>query len=98
MCQDILVELKSFCLVCSGSSADTLVVELVPVACHQAKLAIQLKRVTVRGHGASCLMTHPCACKVTQITSPLPEVLTVIPPVAGPSQTIARPLFEESAV
>jgi len=75
-----------------------LVVESVPVACRWAKPAIQPKMVAARGCGASHLMTCPRAHKVMQITSPSLEVLTVIPPVAGPSQTIARPLFEESAV
>jgi len=33
-----------------------------------------------------------------QITSPSPEVLTIVPPVAGPSQAVTQPLFEESVV
>jgi len=58
------------------SRADMLVVELVPVACCQAKPVTQPKRVAMRGHGVSCLMSHPHACKVTPVTSPSLEVLT----------------------
>ena len=73
------------------SRADTLVVESVPVAHHWANPVAQPKRVTTRGHGASLLMTCPHVCKVTQITSPSPEVPMVVPPVAGPSQVVAGP-------
>ena len=73
-----------------------LLVALVPVAHSWAKTETQPKRAATWGHGASHLTTCPRACNVTQITSPSPEVLTTVPPVAGPSQVVAQSLFEES--
>jgi len=68
-----------------------MLVVLVPVAC-QAKTVTQPKRATTASH----LTTHPHAHKVMWITSPFPEVPTIIPPIAGPSQVVSQPIFEGS--
>ena len=88
-----------------GPSADTLIVESVPTTQHPVckavgltKLVTLLKRIAARGRGVSHQMTCPHVHKVAQVMSPLLEVPTAAPPVAGPSRMTQLPLFKEQAL
>src|SRR5882724_5119928 len=57
----------------------------------------QSRKVTPKGKAVSHPMMRPCARKVTQIMTPMPEVTDVaapLPPIAGPSWVSCAPLFE----
>ena len=80
-----------------------MIVDPVPVALHQAHQMVapvdpptQPKRVA-KGRAASHPMMHLQARKVTQIASPMPEVVGVLdltPPVVGLSWKDCPALFE----
>ena len=84
---------------------DMKVVDLVPAGHRRihltmapAKPPTQSKRVASKGKAVTRPTTQPHVHKVTQIASPMPEVIEVgvpPPPIAGPSQASHTPLFKD---
>jgi len=85
--------------------ADTMVVDHGSVALHQVHQTVvpvkpltQSKQVTTKGKAVSCPATQLWACKVTQVTSPTPEVAGVMAPtspVSGLTQQDLPTLFKD---
>jgi len=56
------------------------------------------KKVAAKGKEVTCPVTQLQACKVTHVTSPLPEVAVPAPLVASPSRVTCPPLFEKTTL
>ena len=103
-CQDIVVEGELPHVLLGRPCTDVIVVYpglVAPCQAHQTVAPVnhptQSKQVATKGKAASRPMTCPQACKVTRVTSPMPEVIEVLaltPPVAGLSQMGPPALFE----
>src|SRR5882724_7543041 len=87
------------------SSADTMVVESVPMA-HRGVLTMapvkpptHPRKAALKGKVIPCPTTWLHAHKVTQIATPTPEVTAIEappPPVSGLNRVRCAPLFEEA--